>query len=1558
MRPTTKRRIVILAASTVGLAVTLGGVYEFRQYQINAKTLAYRAEGMDAFKHGDFAKALIPLSKYNERHQNDAETLFAFGKARSRVEAPNNRHLGEAIQYYRRGLELQPDNMEARHQLLDLYSNAGYNAEAIILSDELLKKNSKDVDAVRAKAKALASRRQLAEALDTSLKLNQLAPEDVEGQGLTLYLMSPWCLNKPSAEILGRARKLLAAHPDDERFVLLQGLAYHCILDDNTAREWYLKAAANPPADPEFVKVCTQVMDEVGLFDKSQDLLERASAQGHDPRMLRMLIQRLWQNGRYIQVVERLKDVNPSNTSADAHLLAYRAYSLYQLRRDAEAKPIVDALAARKDDDVALAWAKALSARFEDPDANPRDKIQQYQAALVRDPGNSTIRYMMGESYARLGETELALQCWGQVVRDIPSWSTPRVQIAYLLAATGRTQTAVENAIQAYSAGRNLGSAIGLVVALATQLDTGTGTFDAAKVMAYAAEIQQKVPGEPQTLPIYVDLIARTGAKGRAAALVEGIMAVADTRADITKRVSADAKSALKRAEKAFGKAALAREAIEQAGRSIDDAATGLSGGIASKNVTDAVGQAKAAVAAATSAIDDAADASATSGKAVVDAIAGAAAEIDKARTALATELKASPDKAAAMKKPQEQLDGAAGSASTAATAAGTYTSLAACAARLDKGDLAGATAAVSGVYPVNTDLWLRLASVSRGERLGLEDEILGRADRESEGQSPQLALARALMLAESGKPDDGLLQLSRAADAATRQQAAWKVAVAQFHEQLRDPKAHDAWVEVGDKFPQDLSVQSTIVDLPDSSSAWADRDFIDRTIARLRALTGDEGFHYKLAECRWLLNSPNRKRDSAIAASKLSDIVNRSPGLVAPRLYLAKAFENLEDTSTAIVHLRAAAKVNPENESIALDLARLLLEDGRFDDAKAYLDRAARSASDAATRRRVAIFYARQGDLDAAIRLLSSPTAGEADSGADALLADLYRRKGNFDEATKLYERLASGKGVDAATLAAAADYFATHGREDQARAAIGRLSELKLPAGRRDAIVAEYTEKHGSKEAAAGLYKQAVDANPTDPDLWRALVAFQFRQSHFDQAAATCDCALAKLPGNEDLASLKVQALALRTTGGGVDTDALVAELSKDPRNAAARDSLAAYSASRKNNDPPDRAVQKLRRVADQYPRFLPVQTQVVRMYLRLGKVSDALNVATRAMDNFPNDPEPASLVTSIYGGTGKWSDVLRVAQEWRRRSLENPVEPDLAIARARIEMNQPAEAIQTLKPYMEAANANPDKYNMVIGTYAQALIVDDRESDAAALLTPFLPRSEEWKISTIRLAASIHNPTAAAHWIEQFAAAVPEDSLRARYEVANAWYVAGHRFPNHQKQYLGHARDVITPLTKRPDTTAVVMLMAGSIAETLNDPGDAIAAYRRALQLDPKQPIAQNNLAYLLMTQNRDLDEARRLAESAVVAAPDEAGYYDTLARVYEKIGNRGRAIATYQKVLDLEPTNVQAMVPTIRLLRADGQRDAARAMMAKLETLLQANPALQTPDVDVQALRQQL
>jgi tetratricopeptide (TPR) repeat protein len=68
-------------------------------------------------------------------------------------------------------------------------------------------------------------------------------------------------------------------------------------------------------------------------------------------------------------------------------------------------------------------------------------------------------------------------------------------------------------------------------------------------------------------------------------------------------------------------------------------------------------------------------------------------------------------------------------------------------------------------------------------------------------------------------------------------------------------------------------------------------------------------------------------------------------------------------------------------------------------------------------------------------------------------------------------------------------------------------------------------------------------------------------------------------------------------------------------------------------------------------------------------------------------------------------------------------------------------------------------------------------------------------------------------------------------------------------------------------------------------------AEASYRKAIRNDPGLADAYNNLAWLLYSQNKDLDEARSLALKAISLNPEgKAPYLDTLKRIEDcKAGN---------------------------------------------------------------------
>ncbi len=90
------------------------------------------------------------------------------------------------------------------------------------------------------------------------------------------------------------------------------------------------------------------------------------------------------------------------------------------------------------------------------------------------------------------------------------------------------------------------------------------------------------------------------------------------------------------------------------------------------------------------------------------------------------------------------------------------------------------------------------------------------------------------------------------------------------------------------------------------------------------------------------------------------------------------------------------------------------------------------------------------------------------------------------------------------------------------------------------------------------------------------------------------------------------------------------------------------------------------------------------------------------------------------------------------------------------------------------------------------------------------------------------------------------------------------------------------------------------------------ETVKLYERVLSLDDNQPIALNNLAWILVTANevelRDKKRALALAQRAV-ALERSPVFLDTLAEAFYANGFAHEAVETIQEAIDLARDNVE-------------------------------------------------
>lgn len=116
------------------------------------------------------------------------------------------------------------------------------------------------------------------------------------------------------------------------------------------------------------------------------------------------------------------------------------------------------------------------------------------------------------------------------------------------------------------------------------------------------------------------------------------------------------------------------------------------------------------------------------------------------------------------------------------------------------------------------------------------------------------------------------------------------------------------------------------------------------------------------------------------------------------------------------------------------------------------------------------------------------------------------------------------------------------------------------------------------------------------------------------------------------------------------------------------------------------------------------------------------------------------------------------------------------------------------------------------------------------------------------------------------------------------------------------------------------------------------EAIAAYKKATQLDPKWFEAQQNLG-LALAKSGDLPGAAAALKTAVTLKPTIGGQqalaaaWLSLAQITEDSQPQD-SLAAYQKAAELDPTNVEAQLGTARMAERSGNAAAAEQQYLKL------------------------
>jgi len=122
--------------------------------------------------------------------------------------------------------------------------------------------------------------------------------------------------------------------------------------------------------------------------------------------------------------------------------------------------------------------------------------------------------------------------------------------------------------------------------------------------------------------------------------------------------------------------------------------------------------------------------------------------------------------------------------------------------------------------------------------------------------------------------------------------------------------------------------------------------------------------------------------------------------------------------------------------------------------------------------------------------------------------------------------------------------------------------------------------------------------------------------------------------------------------------------------------------------------------------------------------------------------------------------------------------------------------------------------------------------------------------------------------------------------------------------------HRIRLCKPIPMAPKSTLTKIrfyLLAGGIYESKQDWEHAKQQYQKALTVQRDNPLASNNLAYVMLQQGGNVDVAFQMAQTARQKLPDNPNTADTLGWAFYHKKVYGSAITLFKEALKQQPDN---------------------------------------------------
>ncbi len=680
----------------------------------------------------------------------------------------------------------------------------------------------------------------------------------------------------------------------------------------------------------------------------------------------------------------------------------------------------------------------------------------------------------------------------------------------------------------------------------------------------------------------------------------------------------------------------------------------------------------------------------------------------------------------------------------------------------------------------------------------------------------------------------------------------------------------------------------------------------------------------------------------------------------------LALAALKLEQWPSAYQELSKTIEIQPDQYAAHLDLANLLILGRQFNDAKVHLDLLAQKQPnnpDVYIAR--SNYYAGMNNTTAALADMQKALQldpNRSDSYLNLAMLQMHGQQWDATEAN--FKKAVELSPKSTIALVSLGNFYQTRGRFPEAeqlfRRAIAAATDDPSP---RLSLASLYMAENKPGQAEDFLRQSKKDF-PNNSEGYRMLGGFYYGNNQFDKATTEYASLYQEHPKDIVVKKNYIQLLIL--------TDRI--------------------DAARKLNDEVVKA-----KPDDQDAKIYKGEIEI-----RSGKASDAVNTLQAVLKNDPDNAVAhyqQGLAFDQLGNTNRaeaeWRDAIRLrpdiveahralagvaihrgdpsglAQEADQIIALLPAAPDGYLLRgvAEIDRKEYATADEYIHRSLEKEPNNPAAYvqlgnlRMVQSQYAeaqkayqQALDQDPNSTEAlrGVLNVDLMQKQPDRAIATARAQLARYPRNAGFHIMlgqllreqkKDLAGAEAEFKQASDLDKKNTEALLQLGVVQNERGATDQALQTYLDGSKINPREIAFYLLAGGIYESKRDWDRAKQQYQKVLEIQPENPLASNNLAYVMLEQGGNVDVAFAMAQTARRQLPDNPNSADTLGWAFYHKHVYTSAINLFKEAVKKEPDNALYNFHLGLAYAKSGQAALARK---QLDRVVKLKPNF--PDVD--------